>query len=171
MSVISAQRGTTRLCQPLGVAYMRAFKAELRRQWFQKMAREVLEKSNPIGQMISTVGLNISLPCMVLRSFKHGHTQQRVHAAWHHIFESDVDEASLVAEANSLHAAGLLREGKEAEGGAPHARRRRGGGCCTGARGHGASMERCCGDARPDDRGRSCEQQCRQRSRQTEPVS
>ena len=54
-------RRTTSICQPLDRAFFKAVKSCLRRQFCELMATEVLNKVNPIGQLVDKLTMRANI--------------------------------------------------------------------------------------------------------------
>lgn len=108
-------RTTTSFNQPLDRAYFKAFKANVTRQFCADLATEVINSSNPIGQLVRRPVLRLHALAMLTAAVAAAHTEERLHAAWKHLLLQDGDDvATLVAEAEAERVAGRLFENGEA---------------------------------------------------------
>ncbi len=102
-------RRTTSFNQPLDRAYFRAIKANISRQFCSDLAKEVLDSSNPIGQLVRRPTLRVHAPGLVTSAVTASHTKERLQEAWKHLLLQEGETAaSLVVEAEAERVAGRL---------------------------------------------------------------
>ena len=78
LTLCYVERRATSMCQPLDRAYFRAIKACLRRQFCEVMAREVLNKVNPIGQLVDKLTQRCNILHLLHAAVQHAHTADRI---------------------------------------------------------------------------------------------
>ena len=108
LTLCFVERATTSICQPLDRAYFRAIKACLRRQFCGVMAKEVLNKVNPNGQLVDKPAMRGNILHLLHAAVQYGHTADRTTTAWKHLLVPDEELPALLAMAREEHTTGSL---------------------------------------------------------------
>ena len=114
--LIFVRAGTTSICQPCDVSYVRAFKPMVRRSFAECFAEQVLEGSSELGELFKKPNLKGMIPHLVAAAVREINTEEHRQQAWKHLVPEDMP--TLLQEAQLLQDYGALFEGggeKEAE--------------------------------------------------------
>ena len=109
LTLCLVEQGTTSICQPLDRPYFRAIKACLRRQFCGVMA-EVLNKLNPIGQLVDKPTTRSNILHLLHAALQYAHTVDGTATAWKHLLVPDEELPALLAKAREEHSKGNLFE-------------------------------------------------------------
>ena len=114
--LIFVRAGTTSICQPCDISYIRAFKSVVRRSFAECFAEQVLEGSSELGELFKKPNLKGMIPHLVAAAVRQINTEEHRQQAWKHLVPDDMP--TLLQEAQMLQDYGALFEGgdeKEAE--------------------------------------------------------
>ena len=110
LTLCLVEQGTTSICQPLDRPYFRAIKACLRRQFCGVMATEVLNKLNPIGQLVDKPTTRSNILHLLHAALQYAHTVDGTATAWKHLLVPDEELPALLAKAREEHSKGNFFE-------------------------------------------------------------
>ena len=102
------ERGTTSICKPLDRSCFRSVTARTVQNFSSDLAVQMLASSNPAGVLLSRLGLRADLPLRTHASVAEAHTAERNEAAWRHFWVGGAARCDVLAEASTVHPAGIL---------------------------------------------------------------